>query len=140
MSIDIDPAGLCPKCRLDHEAQEKLNGKAMPVIVTSLCIDCKRQLGLTGPKFAGEEGENTMKKGKRKYTRRAGKAIKSGKTPKLDRETKKFIKNILKSGKKAEKLEAKANKLQDRADELREKAAGMKAGIDALKKAVQDVA
>jgi hypothetical protein len=119
MGIDIDVECLCPKCRLDHEAEEQLNGRKIPVVVSSLCKDCKNKFGL-----GREKGEPV--KHKRKYTRR------------LDKDTKRFIKNLLKSGKKAEKLEAKAEKLTARADELREKAASMKAGMEAVKNAVQD--
>ena len=132
MTIDIDVAGLCPHCRLDHEATEKALGKKMPVTEDELCNDCKIKLGFKEPK-----GEPEMKTGKRKYTRRADAETKTGKKPKLDKETKAFIKNLLRSGKKADKYEKKADKLQDRADELRTSAEKARAGIEALKRAVE---
>jgi hypothetical protein len=143
MSIDIDPEGLCKKCRDEHEIFEANAGRTMPVQPALMCQECKEKNGIEpGGKTntpGTPEGDDTMKRKKRKYTRRADKtAVEGGKTSKarLSRETRKLIKGILKSGKKAEKLEAKANKLQDRADELRVQAANMKAEIDALKDAV----
>jgi hypothetical protein len=145
MSFDIDIEGLCPECRKKHENIEFNAGRKIPVQVYELCDECKKKYGFIKPvvnQTPGDpEGENDMKKGKRKYTRRddvaASAVTRTGKAPKLDRETKKFIKNIMKSGKKADKLQAKADKYQARADGLREQAASLRAGMDALKKAIE---
>lgn len=147
MSIDIDPSGLCPKCRLDHVNMENHVGKKLPVDMTEVCNDCKIKLGFKEPK-----GEN-MKRKKRKYTRsgkysklkqspdalpvKPGRMLKTGKPAKLDKDTKKFIKNLLKSGKKAEKFEARAEKIEAKAAVLREKAAIMRETMEAVKNAVQ---
>jgi hypothetical protein len=120
--VDIDIKKVCPKCRMDHEAMEKSTGVVSEITKDELCLDCKRLLGLKPAK-----GARKMKRGR--------KAVKA---PKLDKETKGFIKSILRSGKKAEKLEAKAEKYELRADELREKAEAMRARIDALKEAVEN--
>ncbi len=68
---------------------------------------------------------------------------KGRKGPRLDKETKSFIKRILRSGVKADKLEAKSDKLEARTqkkiEDLREQAAGIRAGIKALKEAVKTV-
>ena len=157
MSIDIAVEGLCKKCRDEHEIFEANAGRTMPVQEALMCQECKEKNGLVRPvAMAYEktpvepEGDNPMRK-KRKYTKRDDVATSAastnrtvragaGKPAKLDKETKKFIKHLVKSGKKAAKLEAKADKLQARADDLRDQAATMKAGMEALKAAVEDVA
>jgi hypothetical protein len=145
MGIDIDVEGLCSKCKTAHEQLEFDAGRKIAVQIYELCDDCKIKLGLLKPQAKSAEGDDRMKK-KRKYTKRADKAGDTldvngnkAKAPKLDKETKRFIKNILKSGKKAAKLEAKAEKYQIRADELSEQAASMRAGVEALKDAVEQV-
>ena len=145
MGIDIDPKDLCPACRSEHEAFEADAGKSMPVQEALCCEVCKAKFfGNTKSEIepvSPAGGEKAMKKGKRKYTRRTvgGGAIEmaSGKKPKLDRETKKFIKGVLRQGKKADKLEAKAEKWEAKAKVAREEAAGLRAGLQALKDAVQ---
>jgi hypothetical protein len=147
MSIVIDPSGLCPKCRLDHELLEEKAGRKLPVAPEEMCTPCKDKFGL-----GREKGDSDMKK-KRKYTR-SGKYSKANQSPdtlpagpkrmlktakpaKLDKDTKKFIKNLLKSGKKAEKFEARAEKIEAKAAVLREKAAIMRETMEAVKNAVQ---
>lgn len=144
MSIDIDPAGLCQKDREAHEQLEFNLNKKMPVEVGELCDKCKEKFGFKKPVPAiPAEGEDTMKK-KRKYTRKADKvtlsagiAFVGGKAPKLDKDTKRIIKTLKKSGKKADKLEAKAEKWQAKADDYRAEAAAIRANRDALKAAVK---
>ena len=148
-------SGLCPKCHIDHEIAEKEAGRKLPVVESELCMECKTALG-----YVRAEGEDNMKRKKRKYTKRdevaliklgkkaegAERAVKPGKKVRLGRETRKLIKGILKSGKKALKLEEKAEKSAKRGDTfyakskaLREQAANMRAEIEALKDAVNGV-
>jgi hypothetical protein len=143
MSIDIDPAGLCDKCRTAHEQLEFNLDKKIPVQPGELCDECKEKYGLLKkpePAAVPAEGDTEMKH-KRKYTRRADKeveAVKPGKKVRLDRETKKFIKHLAKSAKKAGKLEAKALKHRDKADALDAEAASLRVGMEALKDAVNE--
>ena len=129
----ISPKDLCPKCQIDHSVREKSQGVGLLVEISELCTDCKKRLG-----FKIKAGRNEMakkKRGRRKYTKSGTTAVKR---PKLDKDTKKFIKGILGAGKKAVKLETKANKLQARVDSLRETAAQMRAGVEALKSAIKE--
>lgn len=143
---------LCPKCQIDHKSLESSNGKFLPVEKRELCGDCKKKLGLKEKgkprgRHAKKYQEGTiMKRGRKKkqvedilreegYESEVATGIKLPKV-KLDRETKKFIKNIVKQGKKAQKLEARADKLHVKAMVLRTKAATMRAGMTALKDAV----
>ena len=121
--MTIDRAAICPKCRLDHEAAENAQGKTLEIKASDLCADCKRALGIQGRAKRGTK----MKRGR-----------KAGKAPRLSKETRAFIKGVIRSGKKAVKLQAKADKLQARVDEMRERAARERADIEALKKAVKD--
>lgn len=136
MSIDINVEGLCPKCKADHEAEEQLRGEKFSVQEAEMCKECKIKYGFKQPR-----GEYDMKKGKRKYTRRT--EVRADKPVKLDKDTKRFIKNILKSEKKADRLDAKAEKFEDkaakqlsRAGDMRLEATTLRAGMAALKDAV----
>ena len=143
MSIDIDPAGLCAKCREKHEQLEFNADKKLPVEVWELCHDCKVKNGFLKPGI-NLEGVDSMAKvnrrgRKRKYTRHEESAAPAveAKPARLDRETKKFIRHLAKSSKKADRLDAKAEKLIDRAQDLRDKAASLRAGKEALIDAVK---
>lgn len=132
----INSADLCPKCRLDHETKDKLLGKETPYRKQELCRDCRKKLGIG-------RGEETPDKPKRRRKMKRGRK-KSKKTAaatgvKLDKDTKRLIRRLGKSGAAAAKLEAKAEKHQTKADELRERAQTLRAGFEALKNAIKDI-